>query len=87
MFEEFSRTSNREGRGRRGVSALLSVGIFAAIALIVGGAVTAHQVRKRRIEQEQQVEFASLRAVRAPKAKALVTSFERFLEENKAQNY
>jgi hypothetical protein len=72
MFEEFDNKSSQEGRGRRGVSALLSLGIFAALALIVGGAVTAHQVRKRRVEQEQQVEFANLHMARAPKPKALV---------------
>jgi hypothetical protein len=72
MFEEFNGKSSREGRGRRGVSALLSVGIFGALALVVGGAVTAHQVRKRRAEQEQQVEFANLHTARAPKPKALV---------------
>ncbi|MBN2572921.1 MAG: hypothetical protein JXP73_00010 [Deltaproteobacteria bacterium] len=72
MFEEFDNKGSREGRGRRGVSALLSVGIFAAIALLVGGAVTAHQVRKHRMEREQQIEFANLHALRAPKPKALV---------------
>jgi hypothetical protein len=72
MFEEFATQGGREGRGRRGVSALLAVGIFAGIAIVVGGAVTAHQVRRHRIEREQQVEFANLHAVRAPKAKALV---------------
>lgn len=72
MFEEFDSKTSREGRGRRGVSALLSVGIFATIALVVGGAVTAHQVRKHRMEQEQEIEFANLQQVRAPKAKALV---------------
>jgi len=72
MFEEFQSKTSQEGRGRRGVSALLSVGIFAAIALIVGGAVTAHQVRKHRMEQEQEIEFANLHLPRAPKPKALV---------------
>lgn len=72
MFEDFDNKGGREGRGRRSVSALLSVGIFGALALIVGGAVTAHQVRKHRIEQEQQIEFANLHAPRAPKPKALV---------------
>lgn len=71
MFEEFNDKGSREGRGRRGVSALLSIGIFGALALVVGGAVTAHQVRKRRIEQEQQVAFANLQTVRAPRPKAL----------------
>lgn len=77
MFEEFDSKTDREGRGRRGVSALLSVGIFGGIALIVGTAVTAHQVRKHRIEQEQQVEFANLHIVRAPKPKVLVKATAR----------
>lgn len=72
MFDEFDNKKSDEGRGRRGVSALLSLGIFGGIALVVGGAITAHQVHKRRVEQEQQVTFADLPAIKAPKPKALV---------------
>ncbi len=72
MFEDFDGRGSQEGRGRRGVSALLSLGIFGGIALLVGGAITAHQVRRHRAEREQQVEFANLPAIRAPKPKALV---------------
>lgn len=72
MFEEFAQKTDDEGRGRRGVSALLSIGIFGGLALLVGGAITAHQVRRARAEREQQVAFADLPAQRAPKPKALV---------------
>ncbi|MES1172515.1 MAG: energy transducer TonB [Bacteroidota bacterium] len=71
MFEDFNDKGPDEGRGRRGVSALLSLGIFGALALVVGGAITAHQVRRQRAEREQQVAFADLPAVKAPKPKAL----------------
>jgi hypothetical protein len=72
MFDELQSRGNREGRGRRGVSALLSLAVFGAIALVLGGAITAHQVRKQRIEQEEQVEFASLPTTRATRPKSLV---------------
>jgi hypothetical protein len=72
MFEDFEPKTGDEGRGRRGVSALLSLGIFGGLALMVGGAITAHQVRRARAEREQQVAFADLPAQRAPKPKALV---------------
>lgn len=72
MFEDFDKQNSEEGRGRRGVSALLSIGIFGGLALVVGGAITAHQVRRQRAEQEHKVEFAELPAPKAPKPKALV---------------
>lgn len=67
MFEDFDRKNTDEGRGRRGASALVSLGIFAALALAVGGAITAHQVHRQRVDREQQVTFSDLPAVRAPK--------------------
>jgi len=72
MFEEFEKSSSKENRGRQGASAILSIGIFGGIALLVGGAVTAHQVHKHRQEREQQVTFADMPSVKAPKPKALV---------------
>lgn len=72
MFEDFGQQPAESGGGRRGVSALLSLGIFGGLAVLVGGAITAHQVRRARAEREQQVAFADLPAVRAPKPKALV---------------
>jgi hypothetical protein len=71
MFEDFNQQKTHEGRGRRGVSALLSIGVFGGLALVVGGAVTAHQVHRQRLEREQEVTFADLPAVQAPKPKTL----------------
>lgn len=69
MFEDFGKSSSTEGRGRRGVSAVLSLGMFGGLALAVGGAITAHQVHRQRVEREQQVSFADLPQVQAPKPK------------------
>lgn len=71
MFEDFNQQKAQEGRGRRGVSALLSIGVFGGLALAVGGAITAHQVHKARVDREQEVTFADLPAVQAPKPKTL----------------
>ena len=73
MFEEFGRERGKtEGRGRRSVSALLSIGIFGSIALGVGGAIAAHQVREQRAQRDVEVTFDDLPVVRAPKPKPLV---------------
>lgn len=72
MFEEFDKKRSDGGGGRRGVSALLSLGVFGGLALAVGGAVTAHQVHKQRLEREQQVTFADMPVIQAPKPKTLV---------------
>jgi hypothetical protein len=69
MFEDFDKKVSTEGRGRRGVSAVLSLGMFGGLALAVGGAITAHQVHRQRVEREQQVSFADLPQVQAPKPK------------------
>ena len=71
MFDDFDNKVSTEGRGRRGVSALLSLGMFGGLALAIGGAVTAHQVHRARAEREQQVTFADLPQVQAPKPKTL----------------
>ena len=71
MFEDFDNKASTEGRGRRGVSAVLSLGMFGGLALAIGGAVTAHQVHRARVEREQQVTFADLPQVQAPKPKTL----------------
>jgi hypothetical protein len=71
MFDDFDNKASTEGRGRRGVSAVLSLGMFGGIALAIGGAVTAHQVHRARVEREQQVTFADLPQVQAPKPKTL----------------
>lgn len=73
MFDEFGQQrKTQEGRGRRGVSAVLSMVIFALAALSIGGAVTAHQVSKRRADSEAEVTFDELPKVQAPKPKPLV---------------
>jgi hypothetical protein len=72
MFEDFDKKATTEGRGRRGVSAVLSLGMFGGLALAVGGAITAHQVHRQRLEREQQVSFADLPTVQPPKPKTLV---------------
>jgi hypothetical protein len=73
MFDEFEQSGKgREGRGRRSLSAVLSGVIFGALALGVGGAVTAHQVNKRRAERDAEVTFEQLPKVQAPKPKPLV---------------
>jgi len=71
MFEDFENKGSTEGRGRRGVSALLSLAMFGGLALAVGGAITAHQVHRKRVEREQQVTFADLPTVQPPKPKTL----------------
>jgi hypothetical protein len=71
MFEDFENKRSGEGRGRRGVSAVLSLAMFGGLALAVGGAITAHQVHRKRVEREQQVTFADLPQVQAPKPKTL----------------
>lgn len=73
MFEDFGdEQKTQAGRGRQSVSALLSLGIFGLIALAVGGAITAHQVHKRRVQEEIEVAFDDLPKVEAPKPKPLV---------------
>src|SRR5580765_6550974 len=72
MFEDFDKARSLEGRGRRGVSAILSLGVFGGLALAVGGAITAHQVHRARVEREQQVSFAELPTIQPPKPKNLV---------------
>jgi len=73
MFEDFGDEKKVEGgRGRQSVSAVLSLGIFGLMALGVGGAITAHQVHKRRVQEEIDVAFDDLPKVEAPKPKPLV---------------
>src|SRR4051794_37889462 len=71
MFEEFDKAGSTEGRGRRGVSAVLSIAVFGGLALAVGGAITAHQVHRARVEREQQVSFAELPTIQPPKPKMM----------------
>lgn len=68
MFEDFEKSdSASEGRGRMGVSVLLSAGVFGGIAAAIGAAIaTAHVVVKKR-QNDVQIAFAEL--PRAPKPK------------------
>jgi hypothetical protein len=71
MFEDFDKSrSPSEGRGRMGVSFLISGGIFVGIMAALAAAIaTAHVVVKRR-ERDVQVAFANL--PRAPRPKPVV---------------
>lgn len=73
MFDDFGQErASKEGRGRRSVSAVLSVGVFGVMALGVGGAIAAHQVREQRAEQDMDVSFDDLPQAKAPKPKPVV---------------
>jgi len=75
MFDDFGQErAKQEGRGRRSVSAVLSIGVFSVIALGVGGAIAAHQVREQRADQDLDVSFDDLPPVQAPKPKPVVRS-------------
>jgi Gram-negative bacterial TonB protein C-terminal len=70
VFEDFGQQKeDTASRGRRGASAALSLGIFAAAALGVGGAVTAHQIQKKKAQEELDVSFEALPKVQAPRPK------------------
>lgn len=71
MFDDFGEQPvRREGRGRRSLSAVLSVGVFATLALGVGGAIAAHKVREARQQRDMDMHFEALPQVKAPKPKA-----------------
>jgi hypothetical protein len=71
MFEDFDKSrASREGRGRMGVSFLISGGIFVAIAAALAAAIATARVVVRRQQRDVQVAFASL--PRAPKPKPVV---------------
>jgi hypothetical protein len=73
MFDDFGQDrTNKEGRGRRSLSAVLSLGVFGALAVGVGGAIAAHQVQKQRAEKDLDVSFDDLPQVKAPKPKPVV---------------
>ena len=75
MFEDFGQDrTNKEGRGRRSLSAILSIGVFGALALGVGGAIAAHQVRQQRAEQDVDINFDDMPQAKAPKPKPVVRS-------------
>lgn len=70
MFDDFGQQNTKqEGRGRRSLSAILSIGVFASLALGVGGAIAAHKVRELRAKQDLDVSFEELPKPKAPKPK------------------
>jgi hypothetical protein len=71
MFEDFDKSkATKEGRGRMGVSFLISGGIFVAMAAALAGAIATARVVVRRSQRDVPVAFANL--ARAPKPKPLV---------------
>ncbi len=71
MFEDFERSgASKEGRGRMGVSFLISGGIFVGIAAALAGAIATARVVIKRQQRDVQVAFANL--PRAPKPKLAV---------------
>jgi protein TonB len=73
MFDDFAEqnTKKREGRGRRSLSAILSIGVFVSLALGVGGAIAAHKVRELRAKQDLDVRFEDIPKPKAPKPKVV----------------
>jgi hypothetical protein len=70
MFNDFGeQNTKKEGRGRRSLSAVLSIGVFASLALGVGGAIAAHKVREMRAKQDLDVSFEELPKPKPPKPK------------------
>jgi hypothetical protein len=55
MFEEFKGNGSREGRGRRGVSALLSVAQLYEPAQLPDGTTVPYPVRRRFVFKPAQV--------------------------------
>lgn len=70
MFDDFGqKNACKEGRGRRSLSAILSVGVFASLASGVGGAIAAHKVREYRAPQDVDVSFEAIPKPRAHRPK------------------
>ncbi|MEY4579449.1 MAG: hypothetical protein RL701_4152 [Pseudomonadota bacterium] len=68
MFDDFGqKPAKREGRGRRSLSAILSVGVFGSLALGVGGAIAAHKVREHRAQRDVDISFEELPRAKPPK--------------------
>jgi hypothetical protein len=68
MFDDFGQEpAKREGRGRRSLSAILSVGVFGTLALGVGGAIAAHKVREHRAQRDVDISFEELPRAKPPK--------------------
>ena len=71
MFEDFDKSkATTEGRGRMGVSFLISGGLFVGIAAALAAAIATARVVVRRQQRDVPVAFASL--PRAPKPKPVI---------------
>jgi hypothetical protein len=71
MFEEFDKSkAPREGRGRMGVSFLISGGIFFGMMVALAAAIATARVAIKRKQREVEVTFADM--PRAPKPKPQV---------------
>jgi hypothetical protein len=71
MFEDFEKSrATGEGRGRMGLSFLISGGIFVGIMAALAGAIATARVVIKRQQRDVEVAFANLS--RAPKPKPIV---------------
>ena len=71
MFEEFDKSAApKEGRGRMGVSFVISAGLFVGIVAALAAAIATARVVVKRKQKEVDVSFAQL--PRAPKPKPVV---------------
>src|SRR5687767_12232097 len=71
MFEDFDKpAASKEGRGRMGVSLLISGGLFVGIAAMLAAAVATARAVVRKQSREVDVSFADLPS--APKPKPMV---------------
>ena len=71
MFEEFDKSkAPKEGRGRMGVSFLISAGLFVGILAALAAAIATARVVVKRKQRDMDVSFAQL--PRAPKPKPVV---------------
>jgi hypothetical protein len=71
MFEEFDKSqAPKEGRGRMGVSFVISAGLFVGIVAALAAAIATARVVVKRKQKEVDVSFAQL--PRAPKPKPAV---------------
>lgn len=71
MFDDFGQQQGRkqEGRARRGLSAILSIAVFASLAVAVGGAIAAHKAREQRAKADVDIRFEELPKPKPPKPK------------------
>jgi hypothetical protein len=71
MFEDFDKSkASKEGRGRMGLSFLISGGIFVGIMAALAAAIATARVVVKRQQRDVEVAFANLQ--RAPKPKPVV---------------